>query len=120
MFPSLIRKIFFKFLKISILWPLTFYSDPALAYCVSKLPCAFFFSHLHLKMFFKMFLTSLMNGPFSTQLDKQCTFVMSSTRGALLAKVKKKRSKVRKSNTYARFCLRFQFNIFHNGPNSRD
>jgi hypothetical protein len=27
------RKIFFKFLKISILWPLTFYSDPALAYC---------------------------------------------------------------------------------------
>ena len=28
------RKIFFKFLKISILWPFTFYSDPALAYCV--------------------------------------------------------------------------------------
>ena len=27
------KKIFFKFLKISILWPLTFYSDPALAYC---------------------------------------------------------------------------------------
>jgi hypothetical protein len=27
------RKIFFKFLKISILWPFTFYSDPALAYC---------------------------------------------------------------------------------------
>jgi hypothetical protein len=26
-------KIFFKFLKISILWPFTFYSDPALAYC---------------------------------------------------------------------------------------
>lgn len=61
---------------------------------ISKLPCAFyFFSHLHLKMFFKMFLTSLMNGPFSTQLDKQCTFVMSSTRGALLAKVKKSAQK---------------------------
>jgi hypothetical protein len=29
----LIKKIFFKFLKISILWPFTFYSDPALAYC---------------------------------------------------------------------------------------
>ena len=29
------RKIFFKFLKISILWPFTFYSDPALAYCVA-------------------------------------------------------------------------------------
>jgi hypothetical protein len=29
----LIIKICFKFLKISILWPLTFYSDPALAYC---------------------------------------------------------------------------------------
>jgi hypothetical protein len=27
------RKIFFKFLKISILWPFTFYSDPALANC---------------------------------------------------------------------------------------
>ena len=34
-----------------------------------------------------------MNGPFSTQLDKQCTFVMSSTRGALLAKVKKSAQK---------------------------
>jgi hypothetical protein len=29
------RKIFFTFLKISILWPFTFYSDPALAYCES-------------------------------------------------------------------------------------
>ena len=29
----MITKIFFKFLEISILWPLTFYSDPALAYC---------------------------------------------------------------------------------------
>ena len=29
----MIRKIFFNFLKISILWPFTFYSDPALAYC---------------------------------------------------------------------------------------
>ena len=27
------RKMFFKFLKISILWPFTFYLDPALAYC---------------------------------------------------------------------------------------
>ena len=27
------RKIFFKFLEISIFWPFTFYSDPALAYC---------------------------------------------------------------------------------------
>jgi hypothetical protein len=31
------RKIFFKFLEISILWPFTFYSDPALAYCVAYL-----------------------------------------------------------------------------------
>ena len=47
MFPSwqdfklcwlLIRKICFKFLKISILWPLTFYSDPALAYCAPPIP----------------------------------------------------------------------------------
>ena len=29
------QKIFFKFSKISILWPFTFYSDPALAYCGS-------------------------------------------------------------------------------------
>ena len=36
------RKIFFKFLKISILWPLTFYSDPALAYCG---PGLFHWSH---------------------------------------------------------------------------
>ena len=27
------QKNIFKFLKISILWPFTFYSDPALAYC---------------------------------------------------------------------------------------
>jgi hypothetical protein len=31
------RKIFFKFLKISILWPFTFYSDPAISYCGNKL-----------------------------------------------------------------------------------
>ena len=27
------QKLFFRFLKLSILWPFTFYSDPALAYC---------------------------------------------------------------------------------------
>jgi hypothetical protein len=35
----LIRKICFKFFKISILWPFTFYSDPALAYCATLKSC---------------------------------------------------------------------------------
>ena len=37
------QKILLIFLKISILWPLTFSSDPALAYCVSPVQKLFHF-----------------------------------------------------------------------------